>query len=137
MFWIKFGLIVIIVFVIISIVKLLLRNLLKIDKVKKEFFSFNYINELHRKIDKGLRIFSAITLITLSFVMFFYYEDLIYLTLIAVIVFMVLDYMVRAFFEWKYTQYPKQSILTLSEMFLILIAIIIVFEFKLLNPLLS
>lgn len=59
--------------------------------------------------------------------MFFYYEDLIYLTLIAVIVFMVLDYMVRAFFEWKYTQYPKQSILTLSEMFFILIAIIIVF----------
>lgn len=69
--------------------------------------------------------------------MFFYYEDLIYLTLIAVIVFMVLDYMVRAFFEWKYTQYPKQSILTLSEMFFILIAIIIVFEFKLLDPLLS
>ncbi|WP_427138918.1 DUF4181 domain-containing protein [Psychrobacillus psychrodurans] len=78
-------------------------------------------------MDKGLRTFSAITLITLSFVMFFYYEDLIYLTLIAVIVFMVLDYMVRAFFEWKYTQYPKQSILTLSEMFFILIAIIIVF----------
>ncbi|MGB3261455.1 MAG: DUF4181 domain-containing protein [Paenisporosarcina sp.] len=46
---------------------------------------------------------------------------------------MVLDYIVKAFFEWKYTQYPKQSILTLTEMFLILIAILIVFELKLLS----
>ncbi|EPD53795.1 hypothetical protein HMPREF1210_00618 [Paenisporosarcina sp. HGH0030] len=34
MFWVKFGLIAIIVFVLISIVKLLLRKLLKIEKVK-------------------------------------------------------------------------------------------------------
>ena len=135
MFWIKFCLLMIIVFVLNSIVKLLLRNLIKIDKVKKEFFSFNYINELHRKIDKGVRILSAITLMTLSYVLLFYYEDLIYLIIIAVIVFTVLDYMIRAFFEWKYTQYPKQSFLTISEMFLILIAIIIIFEFKLLGPL--
>lgn len=137
MFWIKLWLIVIIVFCLISIVKLLLRNLLKIDKVKKEFFSFNYINDLHRKIDKGLRTLSAITLITLTYVLLFYYEDLIYLIFIPVIVFMVLDYMVRAFFEWKYTQHPKQSILTLAEMCLILLAIIFVFEFQLLGPLLN
>ncbi|WP_231391043.1 DUF4181 domain-containing protein [Paenisporosarcina sp. HGH0030] len=80
-----------------------------------------------------MRIFSAIALILLSCVLLYYFEDLIYLVLIAVIVFMVLDYLVRAFFEWKYTQYPKQSILTLTEMFLILIAIIIVIEFKLLG----
>ena len=133
MFWIKFGLIAIVVFILISLVKLLLRKLLNIEKVKKEFFSYNHINELHRKIDKGLRIFSVITLILLSFVLLFYFEDLIYLILIAPIVLMVLDYIVRAFFEWKYTQYPKQSILTLTEMFLILIAIIIVFELKLLG----
>jgi len=132
-FWIKFGLIAIVVFILISLVKLLLRKLLNIEKVKKEFFSYNHINELHRKIDKGLRIFSVITLILLSFVLLFYFEDLIYLILIAPIVLMVLDYIVRAFFEWKYTQYPKQSILTLTEMFLILIAIIIVFELKLLG----
>ncbi|PUB09982.1 DUF4181 domain-containing protein [Paenisporosarcina sp. OV554] len=133
MFWIKFGLIAIIVFVLISIVKLLLRKLFKIETVKKEFFSYNHINEIHRKIDKGLRIFSIITLILLSFVLLFYFEDFIYLILIGPIVFMLLDYMVRAFFEWKYTQYPKQSILTLTEMFLIVIAIIIVIEFKLLG----
>lgn len=134
MFWIKFGLIVIIVFILIATVKFLLRNLLKMEKVKKEFFAFNHINESHRKIDKGLRTFSAITLLFLTCVLVFYYPDLIYLFLIAVIAFMVLDYMIRAFFEWKYTQYPKQAILTLTEMCLILLAIIIVIEFKLLGP---
>lgn len=134
MSWIKLCLILIIVFVLISIVKLFLRNLLQIEKVKNEFFSFNYINKSHRKIDKGLRIFSAVTLITLSYVLLFYYEELISLLLIPLIVFIVLDYIVRAFFEWKYTEHPKQSILTISEMFLILIAVIVVFEFKLLVP---
>lgn len=133
MFWIRFGLIVIIVFVLISIVKFLLRNLLKIEKVKRDFFSFNYINESHRKFDIGLRTFSAITLLIITCVLLFYYPDLIYLFLFAVVAFMVLDYLVRAFFEWKYTQYPKQAILTLTEMGLILLAIIIVVEFKLLG----
>ncbi|MFJ7973763.1 DUF4181 domain-containing protein [Psychrobacillus sp. NPDC096389] len=134
MFWLKFGLITIIVFVFISTVKLLLRSILKMEKVKKEFFSFNHINELHRKIEKGLRTLSGITLLILSYVLLFYYEDLIYLILIAVIVFIVLDYMIRAFFEWKFTRYPKQSILTVTEMIIILSAIIIVIEFKLLGP---
>ena len=132
MFW-KFVLIVIIIFALVSIAKLLLRKLLKIEKVKRDFFSYNYINELHRKIDNGLRIFSVITLILLFYVQLFYLEDIIYLVLIGLIVFMVLDYIVRAFFEWKYTQYPKQSILTLTEMFLILIAMIIVIELNLLD----
>lgn len=133
MFWIKFGLIAVFAFILISIVKYLLRNLLKIEKVKREFFSFNHVNELHRKIEKGLRTFSTITLIILSYVLLFYYEDLIYLLFIAIIVFMILDYIVRAFFEWKYTKYPKQSILTLTEMLLILTAIIIVIKFNLLG----
>ena len=130
MFWIKFGLIVVLVFVCILIAKLLLRKLFKIKKVKKEFFSYNYINELHRKVDMGLKLFSTVTTILLLSV-WFYFEEFIYLILIAVIIFAVLDYLVRAFFEWRYTQYPKQSILTLTEMFLILLAIIIVYQFKL------
>ncbi|MCG7334873.1 DUF4181 domain-containing protein [Sporosarcina sp. ACRSM] len=134
MFWIKFSLTVIIVFVLISIVKFLLRHLLKIEKVKKEFFSFNHVNELHRKIDKGLRTFSTITLLILTCVLVVFYPDFMYLFLIAIMTFMVLDYLVRAFFEWKYTQHPKQAILTLTEMCLIVLAIILVIELKLLGP---
>ena len=128
MFWIKYLLIVILVLVCIFIAKLLLRKLFKIEKVKKEFFSNNYINELHRKVDKGLRLSSAVTMILLLGLMWFEFEEFNYLFLIAVILFTMFDYLVRAFFEWRYTQYPKQSILTLTEMFLILIAIIIAFQ---------
>ena len=52
MFWLKFVLIALVVFALISLVKVILRKTLKIEKVKKEFFSNNYINELHRKVDK-------------------------------------------------------------------------------------
>jgi len=64
-------------------------------------------------------------------VMWFYFEEFNYLILIAVIIFAVLDCLVRTFFEWRYTQYPKQSLLTLTEMLLILIAIKIVCQLKL------
>ena len=135
MFWIKYGLIVALVFGCISVVKLILRKLFKIKKVKKELFSYNHINKLHRKVDMGLKLFTTVTLMLLLSVMWFYFEEFFeefnYPFLFAVIIFAVLDYLVRAFFEWRYSQYPKQSILTLTEMFLILIAIIIVFQLKL------
>ena len=131
MFWIKYGLIVALVFGCISVVKLILRKLFKIKKVKKELFSYNHINKLHRKVDMGLKLFTTVTLMLLLSVMWFYFEEFNYLFLFAVIIFAVLDYLVTAFFEWRYSQYPKQSILTLTEMFLILIAIIIVFQLKL------
>ncbi|WP_233190384.1 MULTISPECIES: DUF4181 domain-containing protein [unclassified Sporosarcina] len=121
-------------FAVNSLLKAILRKLLKIEKVKKEFFSYNHINELHRKIDKGLRIFSTISLITLYTVLLFYYEDLIYLFFFVVLAFAILDFMITAFFEWKYTLYPKQSILTLTEMLVIIVAVIIVVQFNLLGP---
>lgn len=134
MFWLRFGIIIVCMFAVNSLLKAILRKLLKIEKVKKEFFSYNHINELHRKIDKGLRIFSTISLITLYTVLLFYYEDLIYLFFFVVLAFAILDFMITAFFEWKYTLYPKQSILTLTEMLVIIVAVIIVVQFNLLGP---
>ncbi|PIC99626.1 hypothetical protein CSV68_07750 [Sporosarcina sp. P29] len=134
MFWLRFGVIIVCMFAVNSLLKAILRKLLKIEKVKKEFFSYNHINELHRKIDKGLRIFSTISLITLYTVLLFYYEDLIYLFFFAVLAFAILEFMITAFFEWKYTLYPKQSILTLTEMLVIIAAVIIVVQFNLLGP---
>lgn len=136
MFWVKFSMLTLIVFVLISMVKLLLRKLLNIEKVKKEFFSFNYINDSHRKVDQALRFFSTI-LIILSYILSYYYENLYYLIFIAAIISLVFHCTVRAFFEWKHTEYPKQSILTLTEMFLVLIALTIIIEFQLFGPLLN
>ncbi|PID13857.1 hypothetical protein CSV63_15620 [Sporosarcina sp. P34] len=134
MFWIKFILIVVLVMTFISLVKFLLRKFLKIEKVKKKFFSYNYINELHRKIDKVLRIFSTISLLTLYSVLLFYNEDVIYLVFFTMVAFGILDNLIKAFFEWKYTQYPKQSILTLTDTLILVASIIIVVQFNLLGP---
>ncbi|WP_110938451.1 DUF4181 domain-containing protein [Salipaludibacillus neizhouensis] len=121
MFWIKFGLISIIVFILISVVKVLLRKVLKIEKVKREFFSYNHINKLHRIIHWILRIITMITYCFLLYMMI-YQESSIYLFIVLLITFTVLEYVVRAFFEWKYTQHPKQSIITISEMLLLVTA---------------
>jgi hypothetical protein len=128
MFWAKFGLIAIIVFVLISTVKFFLRKIFKVEKVKRKFLSYNHINDSHRKVDKWVRTFTGITLVILA-ILVINYEDLTYLYLIGVITLLTVDYAIRAFFEMKYSEYPKQAILTLAEMFLMLIAILIVFQY--------
>ncbi|NQD67951.1 DUF4181 domain-containing protein [Bacillus haikouensis] len=128
MFWVKFGLIAIIVFVLISTVKFLLRKIFKVEKVKRTFFSYNHINDSHRKVDKWVRTFTVITLIILA-ILVINYKELSYLYLIGVITLLTVDYTIRAFFEMKYSKHPKQAILTLAEMFLMLIAILIVFQY--------
>ncbi|MGE6753692.1 DUF4181 domain-containing protein [Rossellomorea sp. NPDC071047] len=119
MFWVKFSLMAIIVFCLISMVKFLLRKIFKIEKVKRKFFSNNHINESHRKVDKWVRILTAITLMVLA-IMMMNNEDLTYLYILGFTTLSALDYAVKAFFEWKSSEYPKQAILTLAEMFLVL-----------------
>ncbi|MGD7056265.1 DUF4181 domain-containing protein [Rossellomorea aquimaris] len=133
MLWIKYGLIAIIVFVFISMINFLLGKFLNIEKARKELFSYNHINQLHRKVDNWIKHISVITLIILLYVLLFYYEDLTYLFLIAVVFFHLLDYAVRGYFEWKYSEYPKQAILTFSEMTILFIAFIIVIRFYVLG----
>ncbi|MGM0829049.1 MAG: DUF4181 domain-containing protein [Bacillota bacterium] len=127
-FWVKFSLIAIVVFVLISIVKFLLRKIFRIEKVKRKFFSNNHINESHRNVDKWVRILTAITLMVLG-IMMINDEDLTYLYILGFTTLSALDYAVKAFFEWKSSEYPKQAILTIAEMFLVLTAVLIAFQF--------
>ncbi|OIU71768.1 DUF4181 domain-containing protein [Rossellomorea aquimaris] len=131
MFWIKFCLIVIIVFVLISFVKFILRRVFHIKKVKRKVFSYNLINERHRKIDKWIRFVSVIILIGLSWGVI---EDKNYISLyvIGMTVLLMTDYLVRAYFEWKHSEYPKQAIVTVAEMVMMVTAIITIVQFELL-----
>ncbi|XXM74437.1 DUF4181 domain-containing protein [Lysinibacillus sphaericus] len=114
----KFCLIVFIVFVLISFVKYILRKVFHIKKVKRKVFSYNLINEMHRKIDKWIRLVSTITLISLSCLMIYESKQYVALYIIGVVSFLLLDYLVRAYFEWKHSESPKQAVLTVSEMLL-------------------
>lgn len=55
------------------------------------------------------------------------------LYLILLVLLTMADFLVRATFEWKYSQNPKQAIITISEMTLIILALIVVFQFDIFN----
>lgn len=99
----------------IFLIKALLRKIFHIEKGKKEFFSYNHVNSLHRKIDWGIRIASMITYITF-FYQVIYEEAPLNLLLSVMLILLVLQMAVQAFFEWRYSENPKEAILTASEM---------------------
>ncbi len=117
-----------IAFAFTKLVSYLLRKTLQIQKVKKEFFSNNHITRSHKKIDWGLRtIFFIAPFLVLFLTMLQNMELYLTLTFFIFLLTVILDYAVRAYFEWKHTDQPKQAILTLSEMTLFSVAIVIMF----------
>lgn len=131
MIFLNLTLIIIITSVCVLLVKHLLRKSLRIEKEKRNFFSYNHINATHRKVDWGLRIVSL--LIYLGMIFYVSNEEFnLYILLAALFTFYTSEYLVRAYFEWKHTDNPKQSILTLSEMTIITIAVVTVIQFDLL-----
>ncbi|KQL35279.1 DUF4181 domain-containing protein [Psychrobacillus sp. FJAT-21963] len=132
MIWISFIFILLIVFALISVVKTILRKVFNIEKEKKEFFFYNHINELHRKIDWVIRIAVFITTISATFYML--NEDFSINLLLFIYFFnVVIEYGVRAFFEWKYLGGSKRYILTISEGVILALVIAIVIDFDLLS----
>lgn len=132
MFWLKVGISIFILFSLISGVNFFLRKVFRIEKEKKSVFSYNHINDLHRKVDWSVRIGSMIvSLVILYLVIFKEFSVTLYLILLVLLI--LADFLVRAIFEWKYSQNPKQAILTISEMTLIIIALIVVFQFDIFN----
>lgn len=128
MFWLLFVLCALGIFILIAIVKWVLRKIFNIEKEKKKLFSYNHINALHKKVDWGIRISSSIILILLVFYSIELQEFPAILSLNVLVVFTIIDFATKAFFEWKYSDNPKHSILTISEMIIWVITIIIVIQ---------
>lgn len=136
MVWVKFIGFILVVILVISLVNSALRKIFKIKKEGKGPFPFNYINKLHRKIDISINAIAAIVYI-ISFFLIVSNGYSVNVFLISVILFMLLDHSVQAIFEWKYSQNPKRAILTISEMALIVVALILTIRFDLFNSLIS
>jgi len=100
--------------------------MLNIEKEKTPFFSYNHINDLHKKIDWGIRITTLITIVVTNIMVGIQNYPINFLLLPIIII--GLDYPVRAFFERNYSQNTKQYILTLTEGILMLIAKAILFK---------
>lgn len=132
MFWLEIGLVILGIVVLVSIVKIILRKLLKIEKEKKDFFSFDYINEQHRKIEQWVR-WGWVLVSLIAFWLVIYQEFLAIFYLFLFIVWIALDAFVRAYFQWKHSEQPKQAILTLSEMTVWISAVTLVIYFDVFN----
>ncbi|MDN7240959.1 DUF4181 domain-containing protein [Planococcus sp. N028] len=136
MYWIKFVLFIIVVFLVISLVQASIRKIFNIEKEKKSLFSYSYVNKTHQNIDLAIRILSMIVYaVILHFLIF--KEFSFNLFLIAMTLLTIIDHLVKALFEWKYSENPKQAILTISEMSILVIVLLITIQFDLFHLLLS
>lgn len=117
------GILLSLMFVFESIV----RKYLKVEKRKS--FSYNHVNEKHKKLDLTIKIsFMIIFLIIVFYLIMTSSEPIWYLEPgFLVIVFLVISETTRAFMEWKYEENQNAYIYTIIQLVfaLILIAIII------------
>lgn len=109
-------------FAVTFLIKLLLRKIFHIEKTKKEFFSYNHINSLHRKMDWVVRIVSMIVYL-IFFYRFIYEDTSLNLLLGLMLILFIVQMAVQAFFEWHCSDNPKEAILTASEMTIFAIVI--------------
>lgn len=132
MFWLEIGLLILGIVLLNSLINFVLRKILKIEKEKKDFLSSDYVHERHEKIDKWLKrlwILLSVIIIYLVFIQ----EFPIFLYLLLFIVLMALDAFVRAYFQWKHSEQPKQAVFTLSEMGVWVSAVTFVIYFDVFN----
>lgn len=132
MVWMKIGLSLVILFILMAVVKSALRKLFKIEKEKTEWFSYNHVNKTYQKVDWLVRMLSTMVLIIVSYLVIFKEYSIIFY-LIPIVLLLVIDYAVRAFFEWNYSDHPKQAILTIGEMVVFATALALTIQYDLLN----
>ncbi|MFE6169498.1 DUF4181 domain-containing protein [Viridibacillus arvi] len=115
-----------------------MRKILKVER--KKWFSYNHVNDLHKKIDWSIRITFSLIFITISYYMIYsdvhkidwYFDMWVYFF----ILFIFLSESVRSVMEWKYATNPKAYIVTVAEMVVSIVLVMIILKthfFNLLN----
>lgn len=113
------------------IAKALMRKVFNIKRVNGETTANNHVNQSHREIDRMYQDYAKVVLFIILIVAIVYFDNPFNLILIAFSLSTFIRMLIRAFFEWKYSTYPKQSILTLTEMSILLIAVLVILQFDL------
>ena len=132
-FWIKLIVFMGILSLITFVFNTVMRRYLKVEKRKA--FSYNHVNEKHKKIDWIIRISFVIILTTTHFFIarnlnesIWYFENWFLL-----LVFIVVSEMVRIFMEWKYTENRKAYIFTISQLIFTSIILVVIFSSNFFN----
>mgnify|MGYP002508185795 CR=1 FL=1 len=130
--FLRLVLIFIITFVFMYIAKYMMRKMFNISQVSDDDPSRNYVEQRHREVDKPFKDYSFVILFVVLVINLVYFPESNRLLVIAVLLFIFLRMMIKAFFEWKYFEYPKQFILTLTEAIILIVVVVIVVKFDLL-----
>ncbi len=131
MIWMKFVLMIVAVFIVMFTAKALMRQIFNIERINEDAFA-RYVDEKHRLIDKRIREYTMVFLFIALIITVVYVEESVYWFMLIVVMTTSLRMSVRAFFEWKYSKYPKQAILTLTEIGVLFIAVVVIWRFNLL-----
>lgn len=126
MIWINLIFFGVILFFLIYVNHLVLRHFFKIQNTKKNII----VHNTHRKIEKYVvSMFILAMLIALYFIMFHNYSINIFL--IVLIFYVIFTESIRAYFVWRDSSQPKSYILIISDMFIMVIALILAINFEL------
>lgn len=118
-FGLKLFLLVVFVLLIGYSFNAIMRKWLKVEKPK--FFSYNHVNDTHKKIDWSLRGVFVVLLIIGYVVnserLSQAQEPIFFLqTWVFLFAFVVFTEIVRGFMEWKYADNPKTYLVTVSSL---------------------
>lgn len=107
-FWVNMCIFLVVTVVSIVLFNALMRKLLKVEK--RKFFSYNFVNELHKKGEWTIRISFIIILIVIGIV----FQNSLFISIGLLTLFVSLT-IFRAIIEKKYAENPKEYLYTLSE----------------------
>ncbi|SFQ45417.1 protein of unknown function [Psychrobacillus psychrotolerans] len=115
--WLALLFLLAIVMLLFLLFNAVMRKWLQVEK--KKLFSYNHINEKHKKMDWTIRVVFLVVLLLGNFInitrepmeWFWFFE-----TWFLLIVFIVVSETVRAVMEWKYAVNKKDYIFTISQL---------------------
>ena len=123
-----FILLIVLIAISVWLTKFLLRKALNIPKVKRKVFSYNHINKAHRNAEWVLRIATMIAYLFLFYQLM--YEDFsINLFLLIMTLMFTAQSFLRAYFEWKNSEQPKESIVSITEGIVLIGFVLLLIQF--------
>ncbi|SDJ83584.1 DUF4181 domain-containing protein [Sediminibacillus albus] len=111
--------------VFIFVLNTILRKLLNVEK--KKWFSFHFVNDLHKKVDWTFRIL----FVAASFILLMRQPVNIVYPLLLTLVFLLLQEGFRAYLEWKFKPDTNDYIFTLSQIGIVLIYFLLIVQLDL------
>lgn len=127
-FWLKLLLVLSIFVVVLYLYNSMIRKFLKVEK--KKFFSYNHINEKHKKIDWTIRIIIVVGMLVGYFTNvqndlsdgYWFLE-----TYFLLFLFIVITEIATAIMEWKYAKNKNAYLVTIFQLLFIVAFMLIMF----------